>query len=124
MLLGIVALARLQAVTLAAAVAFSFLHRTFTVKLREAVAFCNGGKSMSVRGCWLWRVAAVLSWLIGYALAFVGPTALYILTYTLACSTLGSKYYVMRCNLRQAFGERRVRMLALHCPNVLAATDI
>ena len=124
MVFGITVLNRLQGITPAAAITFSLLHRTFTVKSREAVSVWHGGKTLGEQGVWLWRCVALFTWVLGYSVAWVSAVALYAVSFIFACGTLASKYYVLKCNLRQAFGDRRVRMLALHCPNVLVATDI
>ncbi len=109
MVVGVVALVRLQSMTLAAAVSFTLVHRTCSVKTREAVACCYGGKTLGSRGRWGWRIAVVLSWVLGYALAFVGPTAIYCWTYILVCTTLSAKYVVLKGNLHKEYSDRRVR---------------
>ncbi len=117
---GILALVRIQGVSPAAATAFTLLHRTFTVKGREAVAVWHGGRSLGEDGPMIWWAAALLTWVMGFAFGWLSPAALLGISYALACGTAGAKWFTLRGNLSRALRERQVRMPALRCPATCA----
>lgn len=116
MSVGVAAMIGIQDMAPAPAVASALMHRSFAIKLREAVCVWHGGRSFGEGGLPLWWAVVSLTWITGYIFGNLGPNFTYAFICSLAAATVAAKYFTWRCAMRKALTEHEVRMPALRCP--------